>query len=588
MSQSLLSQLWKQLQPSRHNKRHSTQTTQSTIILLQNGLVLQHDEHDSIQVVENTDILIVDGVIKKIGTSVNPPPHAEVVDCTNKIISPGFINTHHHLWQTQLKGYGTDNCWLDYFSDAESAISAFSDSGIRGVFAYGETFLNLQKWDSESCVPNAMSISEPFIKHVENLAQRGPFGNGCVYVGVSFDGYHMPQQEVEKLFRRALKAGRDPDKVGPSVPKALEKFSLFPGPEDDYTIVISHGNYMDDEDFNILKKHRVPLACTPATEAQGSMGWHLLFEPGLITALGADCHCLTSSSLMQAARTALLFSRLQKTLEYKEKGEKIDKFDQTSHDVFNKATIEAARAVGMENEIGSIAVGKRADILIFSKDQSLAFGASAREEPVSAIVTYSEARDIEAVLVNGRFKKWDGKMLLVAKDGKDIGLGQVLKELDQSQRDIRQKRESCNTSIPKGHFRMLTSDPLEEGDYNSNVRTKAQCGEIWDNSFNKANVMLASLLLSICHVKGVLILSYLHHSGICANERQDQVVWNDLKTPLLTSLPITNTSRLAVIATPTAASMLRSIATSIANGATATKMNTLSAPDASLGTGLSI
>ncbi|RKK77886.1 hypothetical protein BFJ69_g5883 [Fusarium oxysporum] len=455
MSQSLLSQLWKQIQPSRHNKRQSTQTAKSTTILLQNGLVIEHGEQDSVQVVDNTDILIVDGIIKEVGKSIKPPPHAEVVDCSNKIISPGFINTHHHLWQTQLKGYGTDHCWLEYFSDAESAISAFSDSGIRGVFAYGETFLNLKKWDTESCVPNAMSISEPFIKHVEDLAQRGPFGNGCVNVGLSFDGYHMPQQEVERLFRRALKAGiklvtSHSGNFGPSVPKALEKYSLFPAPEDDYTIVISHGNYMDDGDFSILKKHRVPLACTPATEAQGSMGWHLLFEPGLITALGADCHCLTSSSLMQAARTALLFSRLQKTLELKEKGQKVDMFDHTSHDVFNKATIEAARAVGLEGEIGSIAVGKRADILVFSRDQSLAFGASAREEPVAAIVTYSEARDIEAVLVNGCFRKRDGKMVPVMKDGKDIGLDQVLKELDQSQKNIRQKRDSCSTSISKG------------------------------------------------------------------------------------------------------------------------------------------
>ncbi|EXM04682.1 hypothetical protein NOF04DRAFT_18641 [Fusarium oxysporum II5] len=455
MSQSLLSQLWKQLQPSRHTKRQSTQTAKSTTILLQNGLVIEHGEQDSVQVVDNTDILIVDGIIKEVGKSIKPPPHAEVVDCSNKIISPGFINTHHHLWQTQLRGYGTDHCWLEYFSDAESAISAFSDSGIRGVFAYGETFLNLKKWDTESCVPNAMSISEPFIKHVEDLAQRGPFGNGRVNVGLSFDGYHMPQQEVERLFRRALKAGiklitSHSGNFGPSVPKALEKYSLFPAPEDDYTIVISHGNYMDDGDFSILKKHRVPLACTPATEAQGSMGWHLLFEPGLITALGADCHCLTSSSLMQAARTALLFSRLQKTLELKEKGQKVDMFDHTSHDVFNKATIEAARAVGLESEIGSIAVGKRADILVFSRDQSLAFGASAREEPVAAIVTYSEARDIEAVLVNGCFRKRDGKMVPVMTDGKDIGLDQILKELDQSQKNIRQKRESCSTRISKG------------------------------------------------------------------------------------------------------------------------------------------
>lgn len=88
-------------------------------LLLQNGLVIQHGEHDSVRAVENTDILIVDGIIKQIGKSIKPTPHAEVVDCTDKIISPGFINTHHHLWQTQLKGYGTDNCWLEYFSDGQ-------------------------------------------------------------------------------------------------------------------------------------------------------------------------------------------------------------------------------------------------------------------------------------------------------------------------------------------------------------------------------------------------------------------------------------------------------------------------------------
>lgn len=119
MSQSLLSQLWKQIQPSRHNKRQSTQTAKSTTILLQNGLVIEHGEQDSVQVVDNTDILIVDGIIKEVGKSIKPPPHAKVVDCSNKIISPGFINTHHHLWQTQLKGYGTDHCWLEYFSDGQ-------------------------------------------------------------------------------------------------------------------------------------------------------------------------------------------------------------------------------------------------------------------------------------------------------------------------------------------------------------------------------------------------------------------------------------------------------------------------------------
>ncbi|KAM0418354.1 hypothetical protein ACHAPD_004713 [Fusarium lateritium] len=375
----------------------------SQSILLQNGSVIVHDENDRIRVLNNCDILISDGVIKEVGKNISHAKVTEVLDCANKIISPGFVDTHHHLWQTQLKGYGLNNCWLDYFSDdllqsfnytpddiywgqvagclealdagttfvldhchgcrtpehAEAAVAAFTDSGIRGVFAYAETFLNLAKWDAESCIPRVTSVSDTYVEHVESLVEKGPFADGRVTIGVAFDNYHLPQHEVEKLFHRAVKAGvklitSHCGNFGPSTPQALERYSLFPSPENDYTIVLSHGNYLDKSDLAMLSQRQIPLSCTPATEAQGSMGWPLLFEPGLNTSLGADCHFLNSSSLMQAARNALLLSRLQKTLELKGEGKKPVKFNETTYDVFNKATIQGARAVGMQDQIGSI------------------------------------------------------------------------------------------------------------------------------------------------------------------------------------------------------------------------------------------
>lgn len=62
-------------------------------------------------------------------------------------------------------------------------------------------------------------------------------------------------------------------------------------------------------------------------------------------------------------------------------------------------------------------------------------------------MTYSEARDIEAVLVNGCFRKRDGKMVPVMTDGNDIGLDQLLKELDQSQKNIRQHQNIEGLSL---------------------------------------------------------------------------------------------------------------------------------------------
>ncbi|KAH7246588.1 hypothetical protein BKA59DRAFT_420118 [Fusarium tricinctum] len=470
----------------------------SQSIFLQNGSVIVHDEHDHIHVLDNCDILISDGIITRVGSDLCPPTDVEVLDCSNKIISPGFVNTHHHLWQTQLKGYGVDHCWLEYFSDdllqsfnyspedtywgqlggclealdagttfvldhchgfrtpehAEKAIAAFADSGIRGVFAYGETFLNLTKWDAESCIPGAPAISETYMRHVEYLAQKGPLADGRVTIGIGFDGYHLPQQEVKKLFGRAIKAGvklitSHCGNFGPSVPKLLEEFSLFPLAEYDYTLVLSHGNYLDKKDLEVVSQRQIPLACTPATEAQGSMGWHLLFEPGLNTTLGADCHFLNSSSLMQSARNALLFSRLQHTLHLKSSGLKPVKFDQSHHDVFNKATIQGARAVGMQDQIGSIQVGKRADILVFSRTSSLAFGASARERPIEAIVAYSEPRDIEAVLVGGTFRKRGGTLAPIFRNGEVIGFESILLQLQRSQDAIRQKRKECNLGLSR-------------------------------------------------------------------------------------------------------------------------------------------
>jgi cytosine/adenosine deaminase-related metal-dependent hydrolase len=63
-------------------------------ILLRGGTALIHDVNDKVQVVK-TDILIEGNKISKIGASTSAS-QADVIDCTDKIISPGFIDTHHH------------------------------------------------------------------------------------------------------------------------------------------------------------------------------------------------------------------------------------------------------------------------------------------------------------------------------------------------------------------------------------------------------------------------------------------------------------------------------------------------------------
>jgi len=91
----------------------------ATKILLQGGIILTHNEDDHVIPVRS-DLLIEDGRITRIAEHIDSDASMRVEDCKQKIISPGFVDTHHHLWQTQLKGrYGNDSL-LDYIPSGTS------------------------------------------------------------------------------------------------------------------------------------------------------------------------------------------------------------------------------------------------------------------------------------------------------------------------------------------------------------------------------------------------------------------------------------------------------------------------------------
>lgn len=87
--------------------------------LLKGGVVLVHGANDSITPTK-TDILIQGDRIARLEANISPPEGCEVIDCTDKIISPGFVDAHHHMWQTMLKGLFGNAQFLEYL-----AVSAY-------------------------------------------------------------------------------------------------------------------------------------------------------------------------------------------------------------------------------------------------------------------------------------------------------------------------------------------------------------------------------------------------------------------------------------------------------------------------------
>ena len=212
--------------------------------LLKDGTVLLHDIDDHVNAVR-TELLIEGNRIARIGVELSPNSSTEVIDCSGKLICPGFVDTHRHLWQTQLKGRHADELLLRYIptgnlagslfdskdifwgelggalesidagtttivdhahmnyspDHSKKAISALVASGVRAHFCYAAN-PRVKSWEPELTFEEDV-IPSWFIHQLHELSQEQPFGEGRVHLGLAWDIWHLPKEVVSKIFEQA-------------------------------------------------------------------------------------------------------------------------------------------------------------------------------------------------------------------------------------------------------------------------------------------------------------------------------------------------------------------------------------------------
>ena len=390
------------------------------MLLLRGGTVI--DTFPEVVVRPRTDVLIDDGRIVAVGPGLSAD--AEVIDASERIVLPGFVDTHRHLWQTGLRGIAVDANLGVYFErvlgrygsgfrpqdvaagnlvgalecldagittvqdyshiqrtpeHADAALDALERSGIRAVFGYGPSPLS-------GGAVNAGELRRIMARRSERI------GLAVASIGPSF----APAEVVRADWELA-------DSLGLPVVVHLSSSSQTPDPVAQLrdtglsrpNTLYVHGNNLPDSELKVIAETGAAVSVTPTVEARMEMGPPLagrLRAAGVDFSLGIDVVTTAGGDMFRAMHEVL-------ALGYQ---------TFSAADVLQLATYGGARALGLA-DVGSLAIGNKADLVLLRRaDLNLAGG---MHDPVATVVTAAHPGNVDTVLVGGIPVKRNGELI---------------------------------------------------------------------------------------------------------------------------------------------------------------------------------
>jgi 5-methylthioadenosine/S-adenosylhomocysteine deaminase len=416
-------------------------------ILIQGGHVVSVDP-DLGDLVDG-DVLIRDGAIVEVGYQLAASaPDAEVIDASGRLVIPGLVDTHRHVWQgaiagftPQMTGAGYDPAVLrgiaprhtpedvyagtlwgalqaldagittigDWAHNLQSAAHAdanlrgLQESGIRGYFLYGGP-------GPASDDPNPPHPADARRMRDEQFSTGT---NGRLRMGMALRGpcFTSPERNAEDFaFARelGLPISLHVGMAGTAdAVTTLQQFGLL-GADVNY----AHGNMLTDDEFDLIAASHGTLSITPSTDMLMQFGTY----PGTGRALGrgilcgfvVDTVCSAGTDLFSEMRLALAAERSRANATALARGERVATVDLHQRDMLRLATLDGARVWNLDDEIGSLTPGKLADIAIIDMRSPHLDGYG---DAVAVMVLGAGSADVETVIVGGDIVKRDGQLV---------------------------------------------------------------------------------------------------------------------------------------------------------------------------------
>ncbi|WP_157252368.1 amidohydrolase family protein [Nonomuraea typhae] len=393
-------------------------------ILIKNGTVI--DTHPSVTVSEVTDVLVDGDRIEAVGRGL-PEDGAEVIDATGRLVLPGFVDSHRHTWQAPYRAIVADADIQGYFQTVlgELAPSLTPDGAHAGNLAGARECLDagvttLLDWTQATHTPEhtdalVAALRESGIRAVLGYCPQDfaaePYrvrdtcvrADGLLTMAIAALG---PEIAGEERTLQEWRLARDLDlpvtaHLGGSSPEQAHAALMFlhdNGLLERPTTYI-HAIHYSDEDFKLIAGTGGSVSVSPVDELTLGIGYPVTGRAaaaGAAVSLSADTVTCGPGDMFSLMRAAFAMERGRGNLAF------------TTRDVLRMATIGGAETVGLGAVTGSLTPGKQADLILLRTDTP---GMSGTRDPIGAIVLNADTSAVETVLVAGRFRKRDGRLL---------------------------------------------------------------------------------------------------------------------------------------------------------------------------------
>jgi len=413
-------------------------------VVFRNGTVLTLD--DAHHVHTGADVLVSGERIAEIGPGLQVPAGTVEVDATGGIIMPGMIDTHRHMWQTAMRGYGADWTLTQYFvwyylqwgkvfrpqdiyaGNLLAAIEAI-DAGVTTTVDWSH---GLQTVDhAEAAVDALTEVPGRFVLAYGNI-QQGPWEWSIAPEFRDFVSRRFGTSNDMLGFQMAFDVTGDPafpERAAFEVARDLgvpvtTHAGVWGATNDDGIRLMHEGGFMSPSNIYV---HAATLtrdsynriaatggSASVSTESEQSAGqgypptWQLR-EHDIPVSLSMDTSVWWSGDLFSAMRTTLGADRSREHLEAHGKQETVTNCHLRAEEVVDWATRGGAKALGLDSLIGSLEPGKKADLVLIKNDDSPVMFPLIN--PYGHVAFQAQRGDVHTVVVNGRVVKYDRRLI---------------------------------------------------------------------------------------------------------------------------------------------------------------------------------